>query len=60
MQAFNDDEFYTVDQVAQRMKITRDAIYKWIKNGRIKALRAGRVYRILGKNLNEFLELKKA
>ena len=33
-------EFYTPDEMAKKMKISRPTIYEWIRSGKIKALRA--------------------
>lgn len=30
-------EYYTVAEVAERFKVTKQAIHKWIDNGKLKA-----------------------
>ena len=31
------DEFYTAQQVASMLKVHKTTIYKWVKDGRLKA-----------------------
>jgi excisionase family DNA binding protein len=40
------DKFYTPDELAAMLKVTRGAIYKWIGEGRITAHKFGRTVRI--------------
>lgn len=40
------DVFYTPDELAAMLKVTRQAIYNWIQEGRIEAVRIGRTVRI--------------
>ena len=36
------DNYYTVSQVAQELNVTRQTIYRWIKNGNLKGEKIGR------------------
>ena len=40
------DQFSTVQELATILRITDQAIYKWIRQGKIAAVRFGRTYRI--------------
>ena len=40
------DTFYTPDELAAMLKVTRQAIYNWIQQGRMEAVRIGRTVRI--------------
>ena len=40
------EEYYTIEEVADRLKVTRQAIHKWIKDGRLESVKAGRARRI--------------
>ena len=40
------DTFYTPDELAALLKVTRQAIYNWIQQGRMEAVRIGRTVRI--------------
>jgi excisionase family DNA binding protein len=39
-------EFYTPEQLAELLQVSKPAIYKWAQEGRIKAVRIGRTVRI--------------
>lgn len=42
-----DEEYLKVEDVAKRLKVTRQAVYNWIADGRLKAVRvAGKAMRI--------------
>jgi excisionase family DNA binding protein len=40
------DTFYTADELAALLKVTPQAIYNWIQQGRMEAVRIGRTVRI--------------
>ena len=42
------DTFYTPEELAALLKVTRQAIYNWIQQGRMEAVRIGRTVRIPG------------
>lgn len=41
-----DRQYYTAPQVAELAEVTVQAVYKWIKAGRIEAYQFGRSWRI--------------
>ena len=49
------DKFYTPDELAALLKVTRQAIYNWIQQGRIEAVRIGRTVRIPGEEVERLL-----
>jgi excisionase family DNA binding protein len=49
------DPFYTPDELATLLKVTRQAIYNWIQQGRIAAVRIGRTVRIPGDEVERLL-----
>ena len=49
---------YSVSEVAKHLKVTRLTIIKLIKQGKIKAFRMGKVYRIEEDSINELLANK--
>ncbi|MBD3330148.1 helix-turn-helix domain-containing protein [Candidatus Peregrinibacteria bacterium] len=51
-----DEKFYTTDQVARILQIHPFTVLKFIKQGRLKGIKLGRVYRIMEKDINTFLE----
>lgn len=46
--------YYTLNEVAERLKVTRRTIYNWIKAGKLEALKAGREYRVTEEAITEF------
>jgi excisionase family DNA binding protein len=49
------DTFYTPDELAAMLKVTRQAIYNWIQQGRLEAVRIGRTVRIPGEEVERVL-----
>ena len=50
------EEYLTVEEVAQRLKVTKQAIYNWINEGKLHAVKAGRATRIPLSSLEAFLK----
>jgi excisionase family DNA binding protein len=48
------DEYFTVDEVKDRFKVTRQTVYNWIKSGDLPAVKIGRSVRITAKALDAF------
>jgi excisionase family DNA binding protein len=45
------DTLYTVDEVAEQLKLKPGAVRKWIRDGKVKARRPGKSFLILGADL---------
>ena len=45
----------TVDQVAEKLNITRNTVISIINKGSIKAIRVGKQFRIPEENFNQFI-----
>jgi excisionase family DNA binding protein len=50
------EQFYTIEDVADKLKVTRQAIHNWIKEGRIESIKIGRSRRIPASSLHQLLE----
>jgi excisionase family DNA binding protein len=46
--------FYTPEEVARTLRVTRRTIYEWLKAGRLPGLRVGRGWRIRPEDLDAF------
>lgn len=46
---------YTVDDVMELLDVKRQTVHKWIKDGKIKAVRVGRQLRIPKEFYDEFM-----
>jgi excisionase family DNA binding protein len=49
------DRFYTPEELAAMLKVTRQAIYNWIQQGRMEAVRIGRTVRIPAEEVERLL-----
>lgn len=47
---------WTVEMVADRMGVSERTVFRWIKTGRLKAFRMGRVLRIREAELIDFID----
>ncbi len=49
------DNFYTPAEVAEMLKTTRRTVYRWVKSGKLKSVKAGTYVRIARDDLEAFL-----
>jgi putative resolvase len=42
----NKPDFYLVEELAEKLRVNKMTIYRWIKAGKIKALKIGKEFRI--------------
>lgn len=52
------DEYkvYTLDEVAELLKVTYRTVYKYIQDGELKATKIGKFWRVTEKDLKELLK----
>ncbi|MFA6428196.1 MAG: helix-turn-helix domain-containing protein [Candidatus Buchananbacteria bacterium] len=53
------DEFYTAEELATKLKLNVMTIYRYIKAGKLKALKIGKEYRINRAEFAKFLNKSK-
>lgn len=57
------DDFYTIEEIANKLKISKMTIYRAIKSGELNPINIGtgdrKVYRISKEELSKFLEKRK-
>lgn len=53
-----ENKFYTIEQVAEMLQVVYLTVYRWIQDGKLKAVKAGKQYRIRQSDLDKFLEMK--
>ena len=51
-----EEKFFTTEQVANILQVHPFTILKFIKEGKLKGIKLGRVYRIKESEINKFLE----
>lgn len=49
------DRYYTPAEVAEILKVKRQTVYTWIREGRLNASHVGRTRRISEEDLNKFV-----
>ncbi len=49
------EAFYTPEELATMLKVTRQAVYKWIQQGHMEAVRIGRTVRIPSEEVERLL-----
>ena len=53
------DQYYSIEEVAQMLKVVYLTVYRWIQAGKLIALKAGKQYRIKKEDLDTFLKIRK-
>jgi excisionase family DNA binding protein len=51
-----EEKFFTTEQVANILQVHPFTILKFIKEGKLKGIKLGRVYRIMESDIKNFLE----
>jgi len=49
------DEYYSIQEIADKLKVAYLTVYRWIQAGKLKAVKAGKQYRIKKSELNKFI-----
>jgi excisionase family DNA binding protein len=52
-------EFYTLQEIADLLKTPLTTIQKFVRDGRLKAVKIGKSYRVEAEDLQKFLESQK-
>ena len=50
------DTMYTVTEVAKQFSVSRQTVLKWIKTGKIKAVKVVKVYRIPKEEIDRLID----
>ena len=50
-----EDKYYTIEEVAKMLKVVYLTVYRWIQDGKLKAYKAGKQYRINKSDLDRFI-----
>lgn len=50
------EEYYTPKEVAQKLKMDLSTVYRWIREGELKAVKIGSLWRISETELKRFLD----
>lgn len=54
-----EEQYYTIKEVAEILKVAYLTVYRWVKDGKIEAYQLGKEYRIKKDDLDKFMESSK-
>ena len=46
---------YTLDEVAEILKVTKRTLYTYVKEGKLKAIKMGKYWRVTAESLHDFV-----
>lgn len=52
-------QFYTIEEIADLLKVSYLTVFRWVQAGKLTAYKVGKQYRIDVQDLNKFLEESK-
>ena len=50
-----DNKLLTLQQVADRLQVSKSSVYNWLRSGRLRAVKAGKLWRVPESALEDFL-----
>ncbi|MCE7874680.1 DNA-binding protein [bacterium CPR1] len=50
------DDIMTPVEVARRLKVKKRTVLEWLRQGKLKGLKLGRLWRIRARDLDQFLQ----
>lgn len=53
------DQFYTLQEVAELLKVKYLTVFRWTKSGKLPAFKFGKQYRVSRETLQEFISAAK-
>lgn len=53
------DDYYSIEEVARMLKVAYLTVYRWVRAGKLIALKAGKQYRVANADLQKFLKYAK-
>jgi len=53
------EKYYTPEEIAANLKVSRKTVYNWIQGGRLKAVKIGHFWRVSESELNRLLKGEK-
>ena len=54
-----DETYYTLDEIAQRLKVSYRTVHRWVQAKELSAYKLGAEWRVAESDLQEFLEARK-
>ncbi len=54
-----DEQYHSIEEVAKLLNVAYLTVYRWVKSGKLHAIKAGKQYRINKDDLNSFTRINK-
>lgn len=54
----SEEKYYTIEQIAEMLQVVYMTVYRWIQDGKLECVKAGKQYRIKQSQLDKFLNMK--
>lgn len=54
-----EDKYYSIEEIAKMLNVAYLTVYRWVRNNKLLAVKAGKQYRISKAELNLFINRKK-
>jgi excisionase family DNA binding protein len=51
-----EERYWTPEEIAERLKVNVRTVNRWITSGKLRAIRAGRLWRVPDSAIREFVE----
>lgn len=51
-----EEKYYSIQEIADMLKVAYLTVYRWIQAGKLKSVRAGKQHRVSEVRLDEFLK----
>lgn len=52
----DNEKYYTLEEIAEILRVAYMTVYRWVRSGKLKAVKAGKQYRVRSTELDKFLE----
>jgi len=53
------EQYYTIEEVAEILKVVYITVYRWIKQGKLESFRVGKKYMIKKSDIEKLIEKSK-
>ena len=55
-----EQKYYSIEEISEMLRVAYLTVYRWIRANKLKAVKAGKQYRIKKHDLDEFLNSSKS
>lgn len=51
-----EDKYYSIEEIAKMLNVAYLTVYRWVRNNKLLAVKAGKQYRVRKEDLDTFLK----